>query len=178
MDLRFCFDNKKERSFTLIELLVVIAIIGLLSSVVLVSMQGIRAQARDSIRKQDLKQLETALLKYAAQNDAFPSEACFDGSIGSDNCSCSGTCNANLCTGVNWCATSQIWQKIVTGGIMARLPIDPTNSTTYHYWYEPCCDQDCGGGRTCVAKGCCEYSIGANRLETTGSGYTLWGRWE
>jgi prepilin-type N-terminal cleavage/methylation domain-containing protein len=40
------FFNDKHKAFTLIELLVVIAIIGLLSSVVLVSMKGIREKAQ------------------------------------------------------------------------------------------------------------------------------------
>ncbi len=46
MDLKFYSGKQKEKSFTLIELLVVIAIIGLLSSIVLVSMQGVRGKAR------------------------------------------------------------------------------------------------------------------------------------
>ena len=43
---------KKEKGFTLIELLVVIAIIGLLSSIVLVSLKGVREKARVAALKQ------------------------------------------------------------------------------------------------------------------------------
>ena len=53
-----------QKGFTLIELLVVIAIIGLLTSIVLVSMQGSRTKARDSRRIQDLDQIRTALNLY------------------------------------------------------------------------------------------------------------------
>ncbi len=55
------------------------------------------------------------------------------------------------------------------------LPIDPVNDGTYYYRYEPCCNQDCGGGRTCTGKGCCEFTITANRLDGGGS-YSKWGR--
>jgi general secretion pathway protein G len=50
--------------FTLIELLVVISIIGLLAGMVLVSMSGVRAQARDTRRKADLFELAKALEMY------------------------------------------------------------------------------------------------------------------
>lgn len=56
--------SSSKKGFTLIELLVVIAIIGLLSSVVLVSMQSARAKARDSRRMSDVGQIMTALLLY------------------------------------------------------------------------------------------------------------------
>ncbi len=54
--------NKK--GFSLIELLVVIAIIGILSSVVMVSLNSARAKGRDAKRITDVKQLSLALALY------------------------------------------------------------------------------------------------------------------
>lgn len=66
------FLNKKQSGFTLIELLVVIAIIGLLSSIVLASLNGARAKARDARRKQDLVQIRTALEMYFNDKGSYP----------------------------------------------------------------------------------------------------------
>jgi prepilin-type N-terminal cleavage/methylation domain-containing protein len=65
--------QKLNAGFTLIELLVVIAIIGLLASVVLVSLNSARAKSRDTKRRADLKQLQTALELYNDASNAYPS---------------------------------------------------------------------------------------------------------
>lgn len=54
----------RSKGFTLIELLVVVAIIGILSSVVLASLNTARAKARDARRKSDLTQIRTAMEMY------------------------------------------------------------------------------------------------------------------
>ncbi len=61
-----------KKGFTLIELLVVISIIGLLSSVVLTSVNSARAKARDARRITDLKQIQTALEFYYDTNGSYP----------------------------------------------------------------------------------------------------------
>lgn len=53
--------NNRKQGFTLIELLIVIAIIGLLSSVVLASLNSARVKARDAKRTSELKTLQLAL---------------------------------------------------------------------------------------------------------------------
>jgi len=65
----------KTKGFTLIELLVVIAVIGLLSTIVMVSLNSARAKARDARRKEDLKSIRTALEMYYNDNNNIPKRA-------------------------------------------------------------------------------------------------------
>lgn len=58
------YKQYKRDGFTLIELLVVIAIIGILSSVVLASLERARGLARDSQRKASLEQIRVAMELY------------------------------------------------------------------------------------------------------------------
>jgi prepilin-type N-terminal cleavage/methylation domain-containing protein len=65
--------SRTERGFTLIELLVVIAIIGILSSVVLASLNSARKKGRDARRISDIKQLQLALeLFYDNNSSEYP----------------------------------------------------------------------------------------------------------
>jgi len=62
---------KNKKGFTLVELLVVIAIIGTLSGIVLVSLGGARAKARDAVRQSDMRQIITAQEIYYSNSDAY-----------------------------------------------------------------------------------------------------------
>ncbi len=64
--------NIYKRGFTLIELLVVIAIIGILSTLAVVSLNNARLKSRDAKRVADVKQIQTALELYFADNNAYP----------------------------------------------------------------------------------------------------------
>ncbi len=76
--------NKKSftSGFTLIELLVVITIIAVLSSIGFASFRGTQSKARDSQRKQDLRQLSSALEIYFQKNNAYINPA----GVGAGDC--------------------------------------------------------------------------------------------
>lgn len=94
----------KKTGFTLIELLVVMAIIGILSAVVLTSLNGARQKGRDARRISDIKQIQLALELYYDSTNAYPV------AIGPANNS-----------------------VLVNNGFIASLPIDPSNNAVYSY---------------------------------------------
>lgn len=67
--------NLRAKGFTLIELLVVISIIGLLSSIVLVSLNSARGKARDAKRLAEKAQVITALNLYYNDFGKWPDSA-------------------------------------------------------------------------------------------------------
>ena len=66
------FQEKGGIGFTLIELLVVTAIIGILASVIVVSLGSARENARDSRRLGDIKQISLALEIYIGRFNHYP----------------------------------------------------------------------------------------------------------
>lgn len=68
-----------RRGFTLIELLVVVSIIGLLSSVIIASLNTARSKARDARRIADFHSVDVAMEMYFEKNgrySAMPNPAC------------------------------------------------------------------------------------------------------
>jgi type II secretion system protein G len=106
---------KKSKGFTLIELLVVIAIIGILATIVLVSLNTARTKARDVRRVSDLRQVALALEMYYDEHAYYPPAAA-----------------ANSCTNASWDSMST---EIQTHGYMAQAPNDPTDTGNYVYAY-------------------------------------------
>jgi len=101
--------SKNKKGFTLIELLVVIAVIGMLASIVLVSMGPARKKARDTRRMADLRQITSGM------------EMCYDDSTcaGTDRYIAT-TAGANTVTSI--------------GTYMAKVPCDPSGCTVGYNW--------------------------------------------
>lgn len=66
-------NNKK--GFTILELLVVIAIIGILSAIIMASLNTSRSKGRDAKRIEEIRQMVNALELYYNVNGVYPSRA-------------------------------------------------------------------------------------------------------
>lgn len=66
--------HQRTAGFTLIELLVVIAIIGLLASVVLISLNSARAKSRDAKRLADAKLMASSMELYFNDSGTYPAQ--------------------------------------------------------------------------------------------------------
>lgn len=62
----------KQKGFTIIELLVVIAIIGLITSIILISLRAFGSKGRDAKRVAELKQLQSILAVYFGNAESYP----------------------------------------------------------------------------------------------------------
>lgn len=87
----FMKKNRRQFSgFTLIELLVSVAIIGVLSAFLIVNLNGFRERSRDTQRKKNLLEIQSALELDHADAAAYPTTANFP------NCGGSLTVGANV----------------------------------------------------------------------------------
>ena len=66
--------HRSPQGFTILELLVVIAIIGLLASIIMISLSSARAKARDTSRRAAVEQIRTALELYVSDHQSYPLE--------------------------------------------------------------------------------------------------------
>jgi len=145
--------NTKENGFTLIELLVVISIIGILSGVVLTSLNSARSKATTTKAVRELKETATALQMYYNDHGKFPSTL-----------STGGGYDENMPNYCSWDASADVGQvgdndkngdgikfldPLVSGGYMSQTPTSPGSDVYYLYTadlfdHEPSGD-DCNG---------------------------------
>ena len=69
------FTNARNRGFTLIEILVVMSIIGVLSSIITVSLNSARDKARDASRISQIHEIQSALDMYFVNHGSYPSNS-------------------------------------------------------------------------------------------------------
>jgi prepilin-type N-terminal cleavage/methylation domain-containing protein len=119
--------QKDKNGFTLLELLVVISIIGILSALLLANFNAARERARDSQRKSDMRNIQTALQSYYSDYGGYPTSGVTGGDLGKI-VGCAPPATPTICAwGASWSPESG---KV----LMSTLPEDP-QSPTQNYMY-------------------------------------------
>lgn len=122
----FIQHHSNGAGFTLMELLVVIVILGILVTVGLTSYKSVQAKSRDNKRKNDLRQITSALEAYYNDYNTYPNDT--NNQI--YGCGTAGT---------SVCAWGSAFQTLQSNGVtvktmyMPKLPGDPASARTYYY---------------------------------------------
>jgi len=153
-----------SKGFTLIELLVVISIIGLLSSVVLTSLNSARAKARDALRIAQLKEFQSGLELFYETYGYYP--ACNGGEV----CSTTGYSGdfRNLFFVWNGSAYS------VAPGFMSNVPIDPLNADGQYGYYYARQYKKTGSSSFVLSNSITNYILGARLEKSSNATFSGW----
>ncbi len=149
----FYSDTKKSGGFTLIELLVVISIIGLLSSVVLASLNSARQKARNAKRLSDIHQIATALELVYNETGHYPA-------------------HTGIPSNGGWTISNQTYSFAPAGLLgtsMPNPPKDPTGtgvSSGYWYYYFSPGWFGANPGSNCIKDNKGMYILGVNTMES------------
>ena len=105
------------KAFTLVEMLIVIVIIGILIASLMPRMQTAQWRARDVARKNDLSQIETAIITSQADRGAWPGMKW----------------NGDDLNGANNAITVNKIKDQLTKSWMSEVPSDP-NGSNVNFW--------------------------------------------
>ncbi|HRH26494.1 MAG TPA: type II secretion system protein [Candidatus Paceibacterota bacterium] len=116
-----------QKGFTLIELMVVIAIVGLLSSIVLTSLNRARTRALYSRDTTSLLAIRNAMALYEEKNGSYLCETTLDDPPP--------PCSLSMITSITGTGASFVTAltPLVTAGYISSIPIPTKGGTTYRY---------------------------------------------